>query len=153
MDLGELRSFVEADAPRVNCPEHGPTVIQFPWARHNAGHTRSFDDTVAWLATHTSKTAIVELLRIAWTTVGAIVERVVDEARAAADPFDGLRRIGIDEISYKRRHRYLTVVVDHDSGRLVWAAKGHDKNTLNGFFNLLGELGLTRFAGQPDYAA
>ena len=139
MDLGEVRSFVEADAPRVNCPEHGPTVIQFPWARHNAGHTRCFDDTVAWLATHTSKTAITELLRIAWTTVGAIVSRVVDEARAAVDPFDGLRRIGIDEISYKRGHRYLTVVVDHDSGRLVWAAKGHDKKTLNGFFDLLGE--------------
>jgi transposase len=66
----------------------------------------------------------VELLRIAWATVGAIVARVVDEARAAVDPFDGLYRIGIDEISYKQGHRYLTVVVNHDSGRLVWAAKG-----------------------------
>jgi transposase len=138
LDLGEIRSFLEADAPRVNCPEHGPTVIQVPWARHGAGHTRAFDDTVAWLAVHTSKTAIVELLRIAWVTVGAIVARVVDEARAAVDPFDGLVRIGIDEISYKKGHRYLTVVVDHDSGRLVWAAKGHDKDTLEGFFDALG---------------
>jgi transposase len=139
LDLGEVRSFVEADAPRVNCPEHGPTVSQVPWARHNAGHTRAFDDTVAWLATHTSKTAITVLLRIAWATVGAIVARVVDEARAEVDPFDGLVRIGIDEISYKRGHRYLTVVVDHDSGRLVWAAKGHDKKTLGGFFDALGK--------------
>ncbi len=138
LDLGEVRSFLEADAPRVDCAEHGPTVIQFPWARHGAGHTRAFDDVVAWLAVHTSKTAIVELLRIAWATVGAIVARVVDEARAAKDPFDGLVRIGIDEISYKRGHRYLTVVVDHDTGRLVWAAKGHDKKTLEGFFDLLG---------------
>jgi len=139
LDLGELRSFLEADAPRVNCPEHGPTVIAVPWARHGAGHTRAFDNTVAWLAVHTSKMAIVELLRIAWATVGAIVARVVDEARAAVDPFDGLRRIGIDEISYKRGHRYLTIVVDHDTGRLIWAAKGHDKNTLNRFFDLLGD--------------
>jgi transposase len=139
LDLGEIRSFLEAEAPRVNCPEHGPTVIQVPWARHGAGHTRAFDDTVAWLAVHTSKTAIVELLRIAWATVGTIVARVVDEARAAVDPFDGLRRIGIDEISYKKGHRYLSVVVDHDSGRLVWAAKGHDKDTLEGFFDRLGE--------------
>lgn len=138
LDLGEVRSFVEAEAPRVNCPEHGPTVIQVPWARHGAGHTRAFDDTVAWLATHTSKTAITVLLRIAWATVGAIVARVVDDARAEVDPFDGLVRIGIDEISYKRGHRYLTVVVDHDSGRLVWAAKGHDKKTLRGFFDALG---------------
>jgi transposase len=139
LDLGEVRSFLEAEAPRVDCAEHGPTVIQFPWARHAAGHTRAFDDTVAWLAVHTSKTAVVELARIAWATVGAIVSRVVDDARAVADPFDGLRRIGIDEISYKRGHRYLTVVVDHDTGRLVWAAKGHDKKTLEGFFDLLGE--------------
>lgn len=139
LDLGEVRSFVEADAPRVDCADHGPTVVQFPWARHGAGHTRAFDDTVAWLAVHTSKSAVVELCRIAWTTVGAIVARVVQEARAAADPFDGLRRVGIDEISYKRGHRYLTVVVDHDTGRLVWAAKGHDKATLEGFFGLLGD--------------
>ena len=78
---------------------------------------------------HTSKTAIVELLRVGWATVGAIVARVVDEARAAVDPFEGLRRVGIDEIPYKRGHRYLTIVVDHDTGRLVWAAKGHDKAT------------------------
>ncbi|MCA1707218.1 MAG: transposase, partial [Actinobacteria bacterium] len=139
LDLGEVRSFLEADAPRVDCAHHGPTVIQFPWARHAAGHTRAFDDVVAWLAVHASKTAIVELVRIAWVTVGAIVSRVVDEARDRVDPFDGLARIGIDEISYKRGHRYLTVVVDHDTGRLVWAAKGHDKKTLEGFFDLLGE--------------
>ena len=138
LDVGEMRSFLEVDAPRVNCPEHGPTVVQLPWARHGAGHTRAFDDTVAWLAVHTSKSAVVELVRIAWPTVGAIVARVVEEARAAVDPFDGLVRIGIDEISFKRGHRYLTVVVDHDTGRLVWAAKGHDKKTLGAFFDLLG---------------
>lgn len=139
LDVGELRCWLEADAPRVSCPEHGPTVVQVPWARHGAGHTRAFDDQVAWLAVHTSKTAVCELMRVAWRTVGAIVARVVAEARAASDPFDGLVRIGIDEISYKRGHRYLTIVVDHDSGRLVWAAPGRDKKTLEGFFDLLGD--------------
>src|SRR5205085_5186567 len=61
------------------------------------------------------------------------------DARAARDPFEGLERIGIDEISYKKGHSYLTVVVDHDTGRLVWAAPGRDKKTLSGFFDLLGE--------------
>lgn len=139
LDLGEVRCVIEADAPRVRCVEHGVTVAQVPWARHGAGHTRAFDDTIAWLAVHASKSAIVELLRVAWTTVGSIVARVVAEARVAVDPFDGLERIGIDEISYKKGHRYLTVVVDHDSGRLVWAAKGRDKATLHGFFDALGE--------------
>lgn len=67
-----------------------------------------------------------------------MITRVVADGRAAHDPFADLRRIGIDEISYKRGHRYLTVV-DHDSGRLVWAAVGKDKKTLGAFFDLLGE--------------
>ena len=87
---------------------------------------------------HTSKTAVVELMRVAWRTVGAVIGRVAGDARARTDPFDGLARIGIDEISYKRGHKYLTVVVDHDTGRLIWAAPGRDMTTLTKFFTLLG---------------
>jgi transposase len=129
---------LEADAPRVNCREHGPTVAAVPWARHAAGHTYAFDEQVAWLATQCSKSAITELMRIAWRTVGAIITRVWADVEAVHDRFAGLRRIGIDEISYKRGHRYLTVVVDHDTGRLVWAAPGRDKATLGKFFDALG---------------
>lgn len=63
-------------------------------------------------------------------TVGAIVARVGEAARARTDCSPGLRRIGIDEVSYRRGHRCLTVVVDHDTGRLVWAAPGLDQKTL-----------------------
>ena len=138
LDAGTVIVFIEADAPRVTCRDHGVVVAAVPWARHGAGHTRGFDDQVAWLATHTSKTAVTMLMRIAWRTVGAIIGRVVADARAKVDPFDGLVRIGIDEISYKRGHKYLTVVVDHDSGRLVWAAPGRDKATLTSFFDHVG---------------
>ena len=138
LDAGTMKVFIEADAPRVTCRDHGVVVAAVPWARHGAGHTRVFDDQVAWLVTHTSKTAVVELMRIAWRTVGAIAGRVVADARAVGDPFDGLERIGIDEISYRRGHKYLVVVVDHDTGRLVWAKAGHDKATLQEFFDLLG---------------
>jgi transposase len=138
LDLGTTAVFVEADAPRVRCKAHGVVVAHVPWARHGAGHTRDFDETAAWLAVHTSKTAVVELLRIAWRTVGTIVTRVLADIDARVDRLDGLRRIGIDEISYKRGHRYLTIVVDHDHGRLVWAAPGRDAATLEGFFDTLG---------------
>lgn len=107
-------------------------------ARHRAGHTYAFDDTVAWLAVACSKTAVCELMRIAWRTVGAIVARVWADTDKRIDRFAGLRRIGIDEISYKRFHNYLTVVVDHDSGRLIWAVAGRDNPTLNRFFDALG---------------
>ena len=137
LDLGTVQAFVEADAPRVRCRTHGVTVASVPWARHDAGHTYAFDDQVAWLATACSKTAVTELMRIAWRTVGAIITRVWADVDAVHDRFAGLSRIGIDEISFKRGHRYLTVVVDHDSGRLVWADPGRDKTTLHGFFDAL----------------
>jgi len=139
LDLGTIPVWLEADAPRVNCSEHGPTVRAVPWARHGAGHTLVFDEQVAWLATQCSKTAVTELMRIAWRTVGAIISRVWADVEKLHDRFADLKRIGIDEISYKRGHRYLTVVVDHDSGRLVWAAPGRDKATLGQFFDALGE--------------
>jgi transposase len=113
-------------------------VASVPWARHGAGHTRYFDDTVAWLAVACSKTTVTLLTRVAWHTVGAIVKRVCADVDAVTDRFASLRRIGIDEISYKKGHKYLTVVVDDDTGRLVWAAPGRDRATLAGFFAALG---------------
>lgn len=139
LDLGAIPAYLEADAPRVSCPDHGVVVASVPWARHGAGHTFMFDDMVSWLATHCSKSAVTELMRVAWRTVGSVVKRVVADARAVRDPFENLIRIGIDEISYKKGHRYLIVVVDHDSGALVWAKPGRDKKTLEAFFDALGE--------------
>jgi transposase len=76
LDLGTVQTVLEADAPRVSCPGHGVVVAAVPWARHGAGHTRAFDDQTAWLAVTCSKTAVTELMRIAWRTVGAVITRV-----------------------------------------------------------------------------
>ncbi|ALQ32577.1 hypothetical protein ATC04_18150 (plasmid) [Arthrobacter sp. YC-RL1] len=142
--MGTTMTYLEAPAPRVNCPAHGVTVAWLPWARHQAGHTRHFDEQAAWLATITSKNAVTELLRVAWRTVGSIIGRVWEETEAKIDLFAGLKRIGIDEISYKKGHKYLTVVVCHDTGRLVWAGVGRTKDTLRRFFDLLEASGAGR---------
>jgi transposase len=139
LDLGTTFAFVEADAPRVTCRRHGVVVVSVPWARHDSRFTCAFEDQVTWLAVNTSKTAVAELMRVAWRTVGTILERVAAEARREVDLLDGLRRIGIDEISHRKGQRYLTVVVDHHSGRLVWAAAGRDRKTVLAFFDALGE--------------
>jgi len=129
LDLGTSFCFLEADAPRVCCRRHGVVVCAVPWARHDSRFTRSFEDQVCWLAVNTSKSAVAELMRVAWRSVGTILERVAAERRAKVDLLHGLRRIGIDEISHRKGQRYLTVVVDHDTGRLVWAAPGRDRAT------------------------
>lgn len=138
LDVGPTRCYLEADPVRVSCRAHGVVAAQVPWAAHGARHTTAFEVLVAWLVVRMNKSAVKVLLRVSWDTVGAVVNRVVARDRARVDPFDGLVRIGIDEISYKKGHRYLMVVVDHGSGRLVWAKAGHDRATLAGFFEALG---------------
>jgi transposase len=138
LDLGANRCVIECELRRLRCRDCGVHLEAVPWARHDAHHTRDFEDVVAWLAQQMAKTPIAGLLRIAWDTVGKIVERVV------ADHLDGRRlaglvAIGVDEISYRRGQRYLTTVVDHQKGAIVWCAPGRNAATLQAFFDLLGE--------------
>jgi transposase len=138
LDLGATRCVIECALRRLRCPDCGVHLEAVPWARPDAHHTRDFEDVVAWLAQQMAKTPIAGLLRIAWDTVGQIVERVVSE-HLDEKRLQGLVAIGVDGISYRRHHRYLTSVVDHCSGGIVWCAPGRNAQTLQAFFDLLGE--------------
>jgi transposase len=137
LDLGVWRVELRATLRRLRCPAHGVVVEGVPFARPGARLTRDFDDLLAWLATRMDKTSIARLCRVSWRTVGRACERVV---ASELDPgrLDGLFRIGVDEISWRKHHRYLTLVVDHDRGVVVWGAKGRDAATLDEFFDQLG---------------
>jgi transposase len=138
MDFGPCAVFIEAEAPRVCCKEHGVVTEKVGWARHGSMFTYDFENMVAWLTLHSQISVVAEFMRIAWNTVGPIVRRVHDDIRRAGGSlFDGLVRLGIDETSYKKGHKYMTVVVNHDTGKLIWAAKGHGKAVLDQFFGLL----------------
>jgi transposase len=139
LDFATVRVVIEAHSPRVACAEHGATVAAVPWARHASRFTTAFEDTCAWLTARTPASTVATLLRVTWRSVTGIVARVVTEAAARTDRLAGLRRVGIDEVAYRKGHRYLTVVVDHESGRLVWAGKGRDKATVVAFFDALGQ--------------
>lgn len=138
LDLGANRCVIECELRRLRCSDCGVHLEAVPWARHGAHHTRDFEDVVAWLAQQMAKTPIAGLLRVGWDTVGKIVARVVadhiDQRR-----LEGLVAIGVDEISYRRGQRYLTTVVDHETGGIVWASPGRNAQTLQAFFDLLGD--------------
>lgn len=139
LDLASTRCIIECELRLLRCPDCRAVRFEpVPWARPGAHHTRDFEDVVAWLAGQMAFTPITRLLRIGWDTVGRIVERVVadhlDDSR-----LDGLVAIGIDEISYRRHHRYLTSVADHSTGAIVWCAPGRNSKTLQAFFDELGD--------------
>ena len=137
LDLGPNRCIIECELRRLWCGSCGAQFEAVPWARAGSRYTRDFEDVVAWLAQQMAKTPIAALLRIGWDTVGRIVARVtadrLDERR-----LDGLVCIGVDEIAYRRHHRYLTSVADHASGAIVWCRAGRNSATLAEFFAELG---------------
>ena len=138
LDLGVNRCRLECELRRLRCPDCGVRYEAVRWARPGSPYTRDFEDVVAFLAQQMAKTPIRRLMRIAWDSVGDVVQRVV------ADHFDesrlyGLVLIGVDEISYRRGQRYLTCVADHEHGAIVWAKPGRNAATLQAFFDMLGD--------------
>jgi len=137
LDLASSKCWIECDIRRIDCGGCGRVrTEQIPWARPSARHSRDFEDVIAWLCQRTDRTAVTELMRVSWEGVTSIIGRVVAD-HLDTDRLDGLYRIGVDEISYKKRS-YLTVVSDHDRSRVVHVTEGRSGQGLVEFFELLG---------------
>jgi transposase len=128
---------VRAELRRLECPTCGVVTEAVPFARHRSGFTRDFEDVAAFLATKTDKTTIARFLRIDWDTVGRICDRVGADS-LDHDRLAGLVHVGVDEVSWKKHHNYLTLVYDHDGKKVVWGRAGKDAATLDAFFAELG---------------
>jgi transposase len=139
VDAGHAKVEVVAVARRVDCAECGPTVAAVPWARHNSAFTAGFEDLVVHDAIVGNKQAAADRYDISWRAVNNMCTRLASEALGRVDLLDGLIAIAIDEVKYKKGHKYLTVVCDHVTGRVIWAAKGRSKDTVNDFFDALGD--------------
>ena len=139
LDAGYATVDIVAVARRVDCRSCGPTVAQVPWARHDTVFTRAFEDLVVHDAIVGNKQAAADRYGVSWRAVNNMCVRLATEALDRVDLLDGLVAVAIDEVKYKKGHRYLTVVCDHMTGRVVWAAKGRSKDVVNLFFDLLGD--------------
>lgn len=139
LDAGYATVELVAVARRVECRACGPTVAAVPWARHNSAFSRAFEDLVVHAAIVGNKAAAADRYGVSWRAVNNMCTRVATEALGRVDLLDGLIAIAIDEVKYKKGHRYLTVVCDHVTGRVIWAAKGRSKDTVGAFFDALGD--------------
>lgn len=140
LDWNTHKVHIYANEPRVKCVKHGVVTAAVPWARHNSRFTREFEQMVAWLTMNCSKTTVAGLMRVSWKTIGPIISRIKKELDPdPAKRFDGLVSIGVDETSYKKGHKYITVIVNHDTGKVIWAHEGHGKKVFSKFFQILTE--------------
>lgn len=139
LDLGATKLFLESEIRRLACPRCDRVVTEeVPWARPGGRLTRDLEDLVAFCAQRMDKTTVARLLRVSWASVARAVVRVVAD-HLDTSRLDDLFRIGIDEVSWRKGHRYLTVVADHDrGGAVVWAGEGRSAATVACFFDELG---------------
>lgn len=139
LDAGFATVEVRAVARRVSCAGCGPTVAAVPWARHASSFTRAFEDLVVHDAIVGNKQAAADRYGTSWRAVNNMCVRVATEALGRVDLLDGLVAVAIDEVKYKKGHKYLTVVCDHMTGQVIWAARGRSKETVGIFFDVLGD--------------
>ncbi len=138
LDCGAILVEVEGATHRINCPEHGIVTADVPWAYHGSRFTKDFDLTVGWLAVYLPRSVVSEFMRIDWENVGRCISRVLNVIEPErVKRLDGLVHIGIDETSYGKGHKYITVIVNHDTNTVVWAAQGHGKAVLQTFYRQL----------------
>lgn len=137
LDFGAHQVHLEAALARVECDRCGVVVEQVSWAEPDSRFTLHFEEMVGWLAQRCDKTAISTLLRIAWRSVGTILERVVARHRAEID-WTQVTAIAVDELSFRKGQHYLTLVSDLQSGRILWSREGRSAATLEAFFSEIG---------------
>ena len=138
LDWGGIIVEIECPTHRVKCEEHGVVTADVPWAYPGSSFTKEFDLTVAWLATYLPRSAVSNYMRIDWATVGRCISRTLNDIEPERSRrLNGLVNIGIDETSYKKGHKYITVVVNHDTNTVVWIGEGHGKSVLAQFYRCL----------------
>ena len=134
LDTMEFSTFVTAQVPRINCPTHGVRQLRVPWAEDSSRYTLAFESFVIdWLEHDASTSAVAELTRLSWGAVAAIMQRAVErglQRRELAPPV----HLAIDETSFQKRHEYVTVVTDQQTGAVVHVADNRTVESIETYF-------------------
>lgn len=140
-DLNGVPVYICYRPERIRCPEHDVQTEALPWADGTTRSTPEFNDEIAWLVTRMSKSAIADYKGINWRTVGNCVKASMDrhEPDVSARIHCGVRRICVDETSYRKGYEYITVVYDMDRNRVIWVHKDHGKGVFEEFCKLMTE--------------
>lgn len=131
LNFFQYKTYIHADLPRVKCAEHGVKTISVPWAREGSGFTLLFEGWVVELAKHLPVDTIAKMVDEHDTRLWRFIKHYVDEARKKED-YSELTSIGIDETS-KKGHNYITVVVDLNQKKVIFATDGKDSSTVGAF--------------------
>jgi len=138
LDTCQYHTVIAAEVPRVECSEHGVHQITVPWAEPGGRFSALFEAlAIDWMK-ETSLSGVCRLLALSWDEAAGIQKRAVKRGPERRE-LDPLTRIGIDETSFQKRHEYVTVVSDQDSGDVIYVADDRRRESLEGFYETLNE--------------
>ena len=136
LDTCQYHTILHAEPPRSQCPTHGVRVVKLPWAEPSSRFTALFEAlAISWLKTASQK-AVAEQLGLSWDEIHAVMERAVQRGlkRRQAEP---IPRLGVDEKSFRKGHKYMTIVNDLTKRRVLYVAEDRKQESLDGFWKTL----------------
>lgn len=132
LDFFQHAAYLHARTPRVDCPACGVKKISVPWARPDSGFTLLFEALLMQLMQEMPVLAVAALVGEQDTRLWRVLHHYVGLARAQADHAP-VQRVGVDETAARRGHDYITMFVDLDQARLLFATPGKDSATVQAF--------------------
>ena len=141
LDTCQFKTILDADVPRVKCEEHGVLQTEVPWGAPGSGFTALMEALILDWLKEASVLAVARRMDLTWDQVDGVMQRAVKRGlarRAVLRP----KRIGVDETSFQKRHEYVTVVADQDTGNVLYVANDRTSDSLEGFFQELEPDGL-----------
>ena len=137
LDTCQFKTILVADVARVNCLAHGVKQVHVPWAEPGSAFTALMEAVVIdWLRTLASIKAVAKQLRLSWDQVDGIMARAVARGLLRRKRVK-VRRLGVDETSFQRRHEYVTIVTDLDGGVVLHVADDRKRESLDAFLRSL----------------
>jgi len=144
LNFFQHEAYLHVRTPRVQCERCGVKLVDVPWGRHGSGFTLLFEAYLLALCKAMPVAAVARVVGEHDTRIWRLLHHYVDRARAEAD-FSGVRRVGVDETSSKRGHNYVSLFVDLEETRGLFATPGRDAETFAAFREDLVEHG-----GDPE---
>ena len=141
LDTCQYKTILEADVPRVRCPEHGVLTTVVPWAEPGSGFTALFEALVIDWLQEASTAAVARLLGLSWNAIDGIMQRAVKRGLKRRGEVCA-RHLGVDETSFRKRHDYVTIVSDQEAGTVLHVGEDRTKADLKRWYDSLSQASL-----------
>ena len=145
LNFFQYHAYLTCRVPRINCPDCGVKTVDLPWSRPGSGFTLLFEALIMMMAQAMPVNSLSKLCDEHDTKIWRVIHHYVKKSRSH-EVFDKVVRIGIDETSQQKGHKYVSLFVDLDSSRVIYVTEGKDSSVIPKFINDFRSHG-----GYPDF--